>query len=252
LINDLNKIYDKKRRRDCNLDIYTSLKHDYVYFMVCKSASSTVTHHLRFAEYHGTQFTVQNVNSVYMSPLLMPFQFKDGDFIDILNDRKFRKFSFVRNPYTRILSCYLHRIIGERRANPSKAVLYQQTDFSDTNKPSFEEFLAFISNQKPNEMERHWAIQSDAMLYDEIEFDFIGKQETLIDDLLALEKLIYGRDIFDRTALASVNLAPKVTNAGEKLGQYYTTRATDLLRECYERDFVNFGYSTSIENALGE
>ena len=238
----LKQLYGLKAKRDCLLDVFISLRHDYVYFMCCKSASSTVTHHLQYAEYEGTNLIVQDVNNHYASPHLRLFQLPEAMIVEILNLPKYRKVAFVRNPFTRILSCYLHRIIEERKMNPSKAVLYAASSFSDTNKPTFAEFLRFIAGQKHGEMERHWQVQSVSTLYRHLNYDFVGKQENLVPDLLAVEKLLYGREMFDREALLGVRKGPRVTSAGARMREHYAAETIGLIQQIYADDFRDFAY----------
>lgn len=239
----IRQLYRQKSKRDCMFDIFVSMRHDYVYFMCCKSASSTVTHHLQFAEYEGTGLQVQDPNDHYASPHLRPYQMKDEQLLEVLSSPQFRKIAFVRNPYTRILSCYLHRIIEERKMNPSRAVLFEHSEFSDTNKPTFRQFLEFVARQKPGEMERHWQIQYNSTLYGQLKYDFVGKQEQLVPDLLAVEKLLFGREVFDREALAGVRKGPRVTSAGSRMRDHYDAHTIALIQQIYADDFKAFGYS---------
>ena len=51
------------------------------------------------------------------------------------------------------------------------------------------------------DMERHWAMQHDAVLYPLLKYDFIGRQESLVEDMLKLEALLFGKPVFDRAEL---------------------------------------------------
>ncbi|WP_225205317.1 sulfotransferase family protein [Novosphingobium huizhouense] len=240
--NSLKQFYAMKSKRDCLYDIFISLRHEYVYFMCCKSASSTVSHHLQYAEYEGTNLEVQDVNDHYASPHLRLYQLPEATALEVINSPRFRKIAFVRNPFTRILSCYLHRIVEERKMNPSKMVLYAATEFSDTNKPTFAQFLGFIADQPPGEMERHWQVQCASTLYRHLNYDFIGRQESLVDDLLAVEKLLFGREMFDRAALGAVRKGPRVTSAGARMREHFDAETIGLIRQIYADDFRAFGY----------
>ena len=77
-----------KTRADINLDTHISLKHRYVYLMVGKAASSTVTYHLQCVEYRGTRYQPGNVNSRHQSPHLAPFQLARRDFVTVMTGRK--------------------------------------------------------------------------------------------------------------------------------------------------------------------
>lgn len=235
-----------KKAKDIEHDTHISLKNRYVYIMVGKAASSTVTYHLQWAEYRRTKFSPQNVNSRYQSPHLAPFQLPRKTFYSIMNGDRFKKLTFVRNPYSRLLSCYLHRIVGSTKMNPSKRALYRRFKGPKSEKISFKTFIDIISDQENVQMERHWAVQHDTTLYPLVKFDFIGKQEQLHDDLLAIEQLVFGKKVFDRSKLSSVNKAPMQTGSSKKLRAYYTDRIASKVAERYKIDFETFDYSTDL------
>jgi hypothetical protein len=247
-----------KAKGDFDRDIRISLKHGYVYAMVPKTASSTVTYHLQYAEFQGSKFSVGNVNKGIMSPHLLPYQLTPADTFAILASDKFKKITFVRNPYTRLLSCYLHRILGTKRSNPSKKALLKAmggTDLKDLQNVSFEAFITCICDQPSNQMERHWCVQHDSILYPLVKYDFIGKQESLVEDLLRVEKLLFdgrlkhNKTAFNHAELTSVNKSPMATSSASKLAQYYDERLAAKVAERYRLDFENFGYSTDIHAA---
>jgi hypothetical protein len=248
-----------KAKGDFESDIRISLKNKYVYAMVPKTASSTVTYHLQYAEFQGSKFSVGNVNKGIMSPHLLPYQLQSRDTFAILASDDFKKITFVRNPYTRLLSCYLHRIIGTKRSNPSKKALLKATgrsEFKDLQNVSFAEFIECICEQPSNKMERHWCVQHDSILYPLIIYDFIGKQENLIEDLFTVEKLLFGprllrsKPAFNHNELGSVNKSPMTTSSSAKLMQYYDDRLVAKVADRYKLDFETFGYSTDIRDAL--
>lgn len=235
-----------KSARDLDLDVHISLKHKYVYVMVSKAASSTVTYHLQYAEFLGSKFSVRNVNSRYQSPHIAPFQLTRQRFLAILQNPAFRKVTVVRNPYSRLLSCYLHRVIGIPRMNPTKKALARHVDKSRIAELSFGAFVDLVVQQRNGQMERHYALQHDAVAYPLITYDLIGRQETLQADLLRMETLLFGREVFDRAALRSENRAPMQTASSSKIRQYYTDAIAAKVAERYRLDFETFGYSTDL------
>ena len=225
---------------------HISLSHKYIYFQVSKSASSTVKYYLQLAELKGTPWEgkVANVNKKYMSPHLSPFQLPHNRFKKILKSDNFKKITFVRNPYTRLLSCYLHRIIGQPKSRSAKQLTAQmnRTDITDI---TFEEFIKFICQQQSKEMESHWRVQYDEVLGGEVKFDFIGKQENLTDDIKSLLKYLYGSNEYINVD-NSTNESPQSTSASDKLNKYYTNELIDLVRTRYQNDFEYFGYSLEL------
>jgi len=239
-------VYERFGRVNINLCIYISLKNKYIYFRVGKTGSSTVTYHLYYAEYINTNFVVKDVNSQYFCPHLRPFQLDVEQFEEILNSPRFWKIAFVRNPYTRLLSCYLHRIIGEKTMNPSKKVLYKNTEFNEEHKSSFREFVKFVCDQETTNMERHWRLQSFEILWPQMKFDFVGRQEQLSDDLNRLELVLYGKPVFDQKILKCSDNSPMKTNASKSLRNYYDDETARLVYSRYRDDFETFDYAVEL------
>lgn len=238
--NLMKNVFKLKNKHEINLDVNISLRNQYVFFMVCKAASSTVTHHLQSAEYRGTRFKVKDVNDAHLSPHVKLFQLGDSKFESILTDKNYKKITFVRNPYSRVLSCYLHRIVKEY-SNPSKLAYYNVIGRElDGDTPTFKEFLEFIFNHK--NLERHWAPQTSVTLFDYVHFDFIGKVETIEEDLNKLDTLLFSESSFHNSSIKEVNKAPMLTNATGKLSEYYTPELIAMVNEIYADDFKNFGY----------
>ncbi len=239
--NLLNALKSKKLR-DMDLDIHISLKNKYVYFMVCKAASSTVTYHLQEIEYLNSRLKVQNVNNAHCSPHVKQYQLDNETFTSIMNDPEYKKITVVRNPFDRLLSCYLHRIVGDNKSNPSKKIMYKKLGIKeDSEIPSFSEFIDFVTSFP--DLERHWAPQYKVTLAEHIDFDYIGQVETL-DASIAEIRLIASRKIEDELkTIDNINLAPKVTRASSKVLSYYTPELVAKVTASYQKDFEMFGYS---------
>jgi len=136
------------------------------------------------------------------------------------------KFTVVRNPYTRTLSAYLDKI--ERRA------------LRAGKESSFRDFLLQAKSQRRFLFSNaHWAPQSSLMLIPVEQFDFIGKVESLSDDLAEITRRI--RPELEQT-LSSFK--KNATGAGDKLRQYYDDELIALVQDLYRDDFTTFNYST--------
>lgn len=105
------------------------------------------------------------------------------------------KFTFVRDPYTRLASVYTDKILGgfargshfwiNQIRDSAEA---QDVTLSDT--ISFEEFVRVVAGQRGREMDNQWRHQYHCGRFDVIKFDFIGRVETLsIDFAYVLERL---------------------------------------------------------------
>lgn len=236
----LEKVFERKTPADWQLNTHISLKNRYVFFQVSKAASSTVVHHLQSVEFQGSHFKAQSPNNKYLSPHLSPYQVPPEQLIEIMQDPEWRKVAFVRNPYTRVLSCYLHRIV----ASPASATgrWYRRVS-GDTSTPTFSRFVEYISRQPSVAMEQHWRVQADEVLDGLVELTFVGRVERLQDDLTRLSHHLFGSQQFHGL---ETDASPMRTRAALDISDYYTEELAAMVVERYRSDFSKFGYSTQL------
>ncbi|MCG7577213.1 MULTISPECIES: sulfotransferase family 2 domain-containing protein [unclassified Halomonas] len=241
----INEMLKKKTYKELDLNTHISLKNEYVFFQVSKVASSTIKNFLQEIEVAGTSRKVIDVNNRYVSPHVWPTQLKEDKFISIIESPSFKKISFVRNPYSRVLSCYLHRIIKDVNS-PSNKSLAKYTGGLCGPKITFSDFVKVISEQEPKQQESHWRIQSEEIFFDVIpNWDFIGRFENLKNDLNILDSLLKlknNNSSFDE----SVNKSPMATGANDKLKSYFDDNTQELIYNSYAADFINFNYGKEL------
>lgn len=109
---NLDSLQTVKSAYELDTGTHRSLKNDYVYFQISKSASSTVKYYLQALEVRGTKREVVDASNRYLSPHIWLSQLKEGHFLERLILPGVRKVTFVRNPFSRLLSCYLHCLKG--------------------------------------------------------------------------------------------------------------------------------------------
>lgn len=241
------RILSSKSWHELDLGTHISLKHKYVYFQVSKAASSTVKHHLQLLEVRGTGRAVKDVNNRYFSPHVWPTQLSESAFLSILRDPEFKKVAFVRNPFSRLLSCYMHRIVGAPRSASNKALKRANGGLGGP-EISFRDFIRVVCSQESIEQESHWRVQSDEILYELVdEWEFIGKVERIDSDVQTMLDLVSPDSGVNITADSKANLAPMVTDAGSKVMGYYDSFTQAMVVERYRPDFEYFGYSTSLK-----
>lgn len=241
----LELMLEKKSYKEIDLNTHISLKNNYVFFQVSKVASSTVKHMLQTIEVKGTSRKVIDVNDRYVSPHLWPSQMKKSAFLELLQNKQIKKVSFVRNPYSRVLSCYLHRIMKDINS-PSNKSLSRYTGGLCGPEISFPDFVKVISEQRSIEQESHWRRQSDEILYDIVkDWSFIGRFENLQEDLQVLEEVLVNESS-DCKYNDALNKSPMKTGAADKLKLYFDDKTQETLYDSFEDDFINFGYSRDI------
>lgn len=237
-----------------NRSIDISLKHNYIFFALAKNASSTIRYYLQIIELAGsglnTGNNIINVHDKLKSPLLYPNQLPESQFITILNSEQFIKFVFVRNPYIRLLSCYLDRIVKWKNSNPRKKIcsILEKESGADI---SFSEFIDAICAQEPFDMDEHWRIQYYESLYPLVKFSFIGKFESLNKDLDYIFNIIFKSK---KTKLKweklhkkeLLNKSPSKQSSEKFLLDFYNEHLAKKVYEKYILDFETFGYSYGI------
>ncbi|WP_226645158.1 sulfotransferase family protein [Microbulbifer variabilis] len=239
---------NNKPRKDFEISTHISLKNKYVFVQISKAASSNVKSLIQAAEFHGTPWNVTNVNDKWYSPHISPFQISDeflGEIFEKGSD--FKITTFVRNPFSRLLSCYLHRIVAQPES-PSNKVLKRLTGGRGGRDVTFNEFIEIICSQNSVDQEAHWRCQSDDLAVDHIKYDFIGKLENIDHDLGELLSLIYNKEIAHQLIKkVKLDMSPMKTNSSERLLEYYSDKSTvDCVLNRYEKDFLQFNYSMQL------
>ncbi len=220
--------------------IAVSEKHKFVYNRIPKSANSTVMRTL--IQYENEAFA-SNYSSAdakknfYVKPSRLKFA----------NARKARNsffsFTVVRNPYTRLASAYLDKIV---RNEEQALAVRKRMKLADDQPIPFTMFLDYLE-QGGLKDDPHWALQCHLLPRGLEELDFIGHVETLDQDMHWIIKRIYS-DV-DQGEVNSWN--PHGTSASEKLGHLFENDALiQRARQLYQEDFNAFGYSDAFDDAL--
>lgn len=221
-----------------NLDrvIRQSKQRNYIYLNNPKSACSTIKYNLWKQEYKLGNVSSYPENSLDVHKRENPIFKKNW----VLEDWKtWFIFSFVRNPFTRLLSAYLDKIC---KKTPERQYLYDLADIHNNKTISFQYFVEIISNFSSEQDNPHWKCQSEHFLLSYIPIHFIGYFEQIQVDLNILWHKIFG--------ISAENIrtwTPHKTDAGNLLETYYNQRTINLVLQKYEQDFINFGYSDSLK-----
>jgi len=206
-----------------------------VFVEVPKAGCTVVKRILQHSERDGaTSPEPRSVHDRSTSPLGAPL--RDGfDLDEIFGEGPYFRFSFVRNPYSRALSCYLEKIAGHMWLRDLRL---PELGFQPDEDVTFVEFLRKVADQAPAEMDIHWAPQHHLLSLDKVSYGFLGRFEQLHSDL---RSVIAHLGI---TAPAGLLARPTLhrTGASEKSAQFYDPESVDLVREIYREDFNRLGY----------
>lgn len=234
----VSEITKTKPLRDFHDHFYISMKHRYAFHTVGKAANSTVKFLLYKEEIKGTKIRMPSVHQRAMSPLISPYQLSDEDLERVLFGDEFFRFTFVRNPFSRLLSCYLDRIAngGTRPYRELLMAMGKEADYS----PSFEEFINTICEQTAFKQNNHWRVQYDDTLSNVIDYHAVGKQEDFQSDFTKIFDRIFGEAPVKGSL--STNASPSKTSANEKLDKFWTDELRERVRDVFAADFRSFNY----------
>jgi hypothetical protein len=153
------------------------------------------------------------------------------------------KFCFVRHPATRVLSCYLNKIISDVRDDRLVAIilgLLGREEPPESALIGFSEFLQAIERQDAKDMDPHWRPQFSLLAPDIVSYDFVGRFENIAADIcnvcveIGISYQVY------MTARRNYG-----TGADSRMGEFYGADEMDLLERIYADDFAVFGYGDS-------
>ena len=158
---------------------------------------------------------IKNLNKDFVIPDRVTFGHLPIPFLErrgIVDSRKVFKFTFVRNPYDRIVSMYEY---------------YKTTEQGKDYKGSFLHFCRNIKdfNYKTRMPMYAWTKG--------VEFDFIGKFENLQEDFDKLCDLLR----VERKTLPHINKGDH-----KPYKEYYNRESEVIVRRRYEKDFKQFEY----------
>ena len=162
--------------------------------------------------------------------------------------RDYFKFTFVRNPWSRVVSTYFNKIRTEKE-EVRRMFAGRYPGLHDD--MSFEQFVTFLVEHpqgSDKHADRHWISQHLFLIDDrgDVLVDFIGKVENLAND--------FGQ-ITNRLGLGTFELPVLNTRQGwngnaESLSlsdpyeyrQYYTAKTREMIRQRYAVDIESFQY----------
>jgi Sulfotransferase family len=202
---------------------------DFIYFRIPKAANSTITLTLQGLLNAGTVERPDRAKALFL-----PLHTLSQDDVERLKERFFT-FTFVRNPFTRIASAYLSKVEDSDKQKIHVARWYGRGLHDPV---SFREFCTYLRDGRGYLDDGHWARQVDLITLPVDQLDFIGKIESLDQDLRHVIKAVFGSD----RELQIKSWSMHTTGASAKVRELYGEREMDIVREVYTEDFRVFGY----------
>ncbi len=228
-----------------------------VYRVVPKCACSTVGQILHYSD-HG-RFFDGDIHDAQTGLHKWAFDASQPRITDVVKNRRAPAFTFVRNPYTRILSSFFDKICGiQRNGNRYRGKLVPQLvqqygvavegEFDQI--ASFRRFLLFARDtirwRKPMEPDIHWSAVSGhvaTFIVNGGRYDHIAHTEEFNPGMQAVLDAIETPHSVDLAAVPRFNESeghgPKRAHPVE---DFFDDLSMHLVREMYKRDFELFGY----------
>lgn len=237
LLRKTNIVFSNFEHRH-NVAIYPKIK--LIYNRIKKSANSTIVAFLDDVIDQKSYDTIKELKA----HLVKPENLSTSQVIELPS---YYSFTFVRNPYDRVLSAYLEKLNGER-------ILEKYRRLPGSGEASMEGFNLFLSylDAKGLYENRHWWPQTELLFQPAKDFSFIGKIEQMVSDM----GKVLADNGFDPLLAAKLERPhqkelergdARITSARTRTGAFYSERSVEIVSRLYQSDFETFGYDIKPE-----
>ena len=246
-INEAKAAASHLNHRGLNLaDTWVSHAHRYFYMGIPKNACSkakVTLHQLEGYELPENPFEVHARSTPRIPFVASLADIDTTDGVTALTTPDWFRFSFVRNPYTRLLSAYKNQImdlnspyIGFRELIRESAG-YPTPVGEQPDIVAFRDFVNYIEHQADEDRDGHWRSQSGTLCLDFIDYDFLGRVESFKEDFSrVLDRFLEGESLVGTLAQV-LNESPPIPPA-----LAYDGQVAEQVYRMYRKDFETFGY----------
>ena len=153
-------------------------------------------------------------------------------------DSTYEVFSMVRNPWSRVKSCYQNKIVS-----PHLGDVAIRSRYADLHADMpFESFVHWLDSDEGRDdiADRHWISQTRLLAKpgsDDLLCNNIGKFETFSDDIMAF----LGRVGLDHLTIPHINKTA-VSSDPKSYRSAYNATTRDIVARRYRTDIERFGY----------
>ena len=218
-----------------NYHIICSTRFQYVYVGIPKTGSTTVRRILTWLEVDGDLTRIPDDIWNWSQMPIPQLSAADVPIQEAIFGEKYFRFTIVRNPYTRILSCYLDKIAGPFH---ERGVRLRRLGMKSSALISFNEFLCGVK-ERPL-ADDHWAPQTHLLNPNRIHYDVIGRFESFTSSIVNILKNI------DQKAVIPIGELTRdyhATGALSQTEEFIGAHQAKIIEEIYDDDFTTFGYS---------
>ena len=230
--------------RSVNLHTHISLVNRYVYVEVPKAGCGTMKSTLggmeaaRFGPSFVDQVQANPHDRKAQSPFVRPFTLPSAVLEEALRSRKWKRFTVVRDPASRLLSGYLEKILqGLRQSGPIMELLTERgTPVDSAADISFAQFVDVVSSIPSRHQDPHWRRQADHIGYGIVDYDAIIHLEDLDQSWGRIGDLVRVPDLHGEF------FCKYSTKASTRVGDYFTAELRQQVAQAYADDYRAFGY----------
>lgn len=224
-------------------------RHKLIYIAVPKVASTRIRQTLATVAGRHTRSLQASRQARFRGPY-GPRSMTKSSFFRLATNPETLRFSFVRNPYARTLSCWADKFRGKPLVPGDHYIgLYlalrpeiaADLPVGADQTLLFSQFVAFVSAVARSRCDVHIQAQHDILSMPGIELDFIGRVESFERDFARILDHLGASDVLRQGAMIPVNASNH-----NRLAAYYTPELADRVYRAYECDFDRFGYSRAI------
>lgn len=220
-----------------------------IYVCVPKNASSRIK--MTLSSLLGrTVKSEWEANKRKLSGLKSPKRVGLSVFHRLATDPQTLRFAFVRNPYARLVSCWLtkFRDVPLIPTNPSVRSYLAWRQHNDLSLPegptstlSFDQFIDLATMTAKERVDAHWHLQAGLLDMPGIELNLVGRVESFARDFMRVLGHVQASDALRTDAIKRIN----PSDAGD-WQNYYTSKLADRVYKTYEIDFDWFEYPTKV------
>jgi hypothetical protein len=228
-------------------------EHRLIYVAIPKAASTRIRRTLARVEGRFSRSLKPSKRCNYRGPY-GPRNMSMHSFYDLASSPATLRFSFVRNPYARMVSSWADKFSGKPLVPGDPFIDYYlgERSAADPRLPkgaerslSFADFVRFTSDVPEARRDSHIQTQSAILDIPGLHCTFIGKVESFDADFARVLDFLNASDEVRSEAAQPIN-----ESHHEDWPAYYTADLADRVYRTYEADFDSYGYLRALPRSV--